>query len=340
MAGFIFVLRMVLATVIICFMADPAAADRFPDSLQNHLNLINEQIYNEQFDAAGELIDSLPEHPLFGPLRFLFRAALLQTKMKTLETDLGEDEFFEALDSLESRARSLLANESDSVLAYYYLGHSLAFRALYKGLTGHTWAAVKGGLAAGKAYSRGYAIDSSFHDIALGLGSYRYWKSVKTKLVNWTPLFKNEKKNGMELLLKAVDSSEISRDAARTSLIMIYINEKRYAEAIRICEEMKSKYPQGLTFLWAEGEAFFKLGDFHSAARVYENILERLFADPGNCFNIIEAAWRLNGCYKKIGKDNENSDRMALIRKRIETLPISPEIQKRQKKRLKEVLGK
>jgi hypothetical protein len=328
-----------ILVAVLLNLSGTAHGKYFSDELAVCLNSITSDIYNDRFGSARRTIDSLALSTNCRPLTFLFETILYQSIMMGEESDTLEAEFYASLDSLQSCAETMLENGQDSVLAYYYLGHQFAFRSLYKGRAGHTWSAIKTGLKARNAYSDGYKLDSTFHDIGLGLGSYRYWKSVKTKAINWTPLFKNEKKNGIELLRLAADSSEISRDAATTSLIWIYINEKRYGEAIRLAGEMRHKYPAGLTFLWALGEAYFKLGDCHQAVLIYADLFSRLKAKPGNCYNVIEVAFLISECYQEI-YDNQDDRQMKTkdLYAEVMACKIPDVTAKRQKNKLKALL--
>ncbi|MEE9442573.1 MAG: hypothetical protein V3V99_07885 [candidate division Zixibacteria bacterium] len=317
-----------------------ALARHIPDNIKACLNTITANIYNDQFQQAEALIDSLSNDGNARPFDFLFRSILYQSQMMAAESNYLEDQFFECLDSVEAYSRIKLESGQDSALAYYFSGHSHAFRSLYQGRAGHTWSAIKKALGARKAYDRGYKADSTFHDIALGLGSYKYWKTVKTKTLNWTPLFKSEKRRGIELLRLAADSSEISQDASRAALIWVYINEKQYGQALSLAIEMQDKYPHGLTFLWPLGQAYFELGDFRQAIRIYKEINDKLSVDPGNYFNIIEASFYLFQCYKFQRIDLKNARiNICHLAEEIQSLPIPEETQKRQKKKINKIMN-
>ena len=322
-------------------LAGQVHSRHFPDTLINHLNGITEQIYNERFDSANALIDCLYQDSSWGPTGPLFRAILYQSQMMAAESDFLVKPFLATLDSVEASAKQMLEKGTDSALAYFYLGHNQAFRSLYKGRAGHTWAAIKHGLAAGRAYNKGYELDPSFYDLAFGLGSYRYWKSVKTKLINWTPLFRNEKTDGISLLLLAADSAQISVDAARTALIWVYINEKLFDEAIGLSESLATKYPHGLTFLWPQAETCYRLKEFSRAVSFYETIASHLRENQGNYYNGLEAAYFLSECYRALlPTDGNYHNKLAALQDEVRSWNIPAETQKRQSKKLKKILAK
>jgi Tfp pilus assembly protein PilF len=328
-------------TLLACVMVvyRPATAEHFPNNLTNDLQRITAAIYDDDFRSADSLITARIASPEQAPYRYLFRAILYQAEMMAAESDFREVSFFAALDSVDDHAQRMLDTGVDSALAWLFVGHAAAFRSLYHGRAGHFWSAISNGLTARNAYTKGYHLDPFFHDLAFGLGSYRYWKSVKTRLLSWTPLFKNERQAGIALLHLAADSSEISRDAAQAALIWIYINEKRYGEALGLTDEMLARYPRGLTFLWAKAKIFFDMEDRSAAAQTYETILTRLRTDPGNYYNVVEAAYYLSLCYRATApRDPQSNELLASLQKEVASLPLPRETQKCQKKKLAAIL--
>jgi len=330
-----------MVCALVLGMAAAATAQRFPPDLKNALQRFNTHIYNDRFGDAEKLLDSLRKHDGPIPICRMYRAVLYQSRMMAYESNDGEKELYAILDSLEADAESILSAGGDSALAYWFLGNSHAFHSLFLGRGGHLVGALKHGLSARNAYGRGYECDSTFHDIALGLGSYRYWKSVKTRAINWTPIFDDETRSGMELLRLAADSAEISSDAARAALIWIYINEERYAEAVRLARRMRYRYPDGLTFLWGLGEAYYRLNDCRGAIDVYETIYARLKERPGNYYNIIDAAYYLSECCRRVSdRWPEYAGLLDSLRSEIGRMPIPDEMRKRQDDKLEKILDR
>jgi tetratricopeptide (TPR) repeat protein len=320
---------------MLCLISPEAYGNHFPDPLKNCLNRITAHIYNDQFGPANQVIDSLSAANPSDPLVCLSRAILYQSEMMAEESDRLNGEYFALLDTVAAGADSVLAKGGDTVMGWYLKGQALALKSLRLGRSGHTWAAVKSGLAAGRAFGHGYEIDPSFHDLGLGLGSYRYWKSVKAGLLTLTFILKNEKKDGIELLQKAADSSEISGDAAITSLIWVYINEERYSEALRLADIMNQKYPDGLSFMWALGAIYRGIDDWEAAAGAYEKLRSHFQNEPGNYYNYIETSYYLLFCLRKMNrKDLKRAGMEKEIQSSIRAISFPEEVQKRQKKKL------
>ncbi|NMC43652.1 MAG: tetratricopeptide repeat protein [candidate division Zixibacteria bacterium] len=338
-----------LLSAVLCLVAAitgrPAGAEshhetRFPIEIRQQLDGFFSLLLNDYFDSALAVVDSFPISDAVGPMAELCRATLFQAQMAATESDSLRPVFIDAVDRLKAAAERFLAERGDSALAWYYLGQAAALRAVVDGRAGHRWSALRQGLSAGKLYSRAYRLDRSFHDLAMGLGSYRYWKSVRTRLLNWTPFFEDEREDGLRLLSLAIDSSEISADAARAALLYALINERRYDEAVSLADSMHRKYPDGMTFLWGLGEAYFKMGDFPKAAEMYATILGRQMEHPGNYYNAVEAAYFLSECCRRSdGPDGRHCRHLESFREEIGRWPLPEETRRRQAKKLAAITG-
>lgn len=330
----------VLSAAVILLTIVPVRAERFSPALKASCHLICGAIYDDRFDEAEMLIDSLTSSG--APLAFcrFFRAVLYLQEMMVNESDFLEDKFIATLDSVKADAEMMLAAGTDSALGYGFIGHSHSFRAAYYGRNGRSvFKAARHGLAARRAYARAYEIDPAFHDVALGLGSYKYWKSAKTGLINWTPLFKNEKAEGIRLIRLAIDSSAISQNAATISLIWVLIDDEYYDEAIHLATDMQREFPNGSVFRWALGRAYFESNAWSSAADIYEDILGRLSANPGNCYNVIEASYYLSRCYRRLSYQSDDVPRkLSFLREQIRSMSIPKDTRRMQKHKIEEIL--
>jgi tetratricopeptide (TPR) repeat protein len=317
-------------------VAEPSPQTRFPTEMKQRLDGFFLLLFNDRFDSALAAVDSFPMIAEVGPMAELCRATLYQAQMTATESDSLHPAFMAAIDRLKAAAEDFLAERGDSALAFYYLGQAAAWKAVVDGRAGHRWSALRQGLSAGKLFDRAYGMDPSFHDLAMGLGSYRYWKSVRTRLLNWTPFFKDERQDGLRLLRLAIDSSDVSADAARASLIYALINERRYQEAIFMADSMYRKYPDGTTFLWALGEASLKADDAAKAAEAYAAILDRLRNNPGNYYNAVEAAYYLTeACRRADGPDSRFCHGLDRLRDEVGRWPLPEETRRRQARKLK-----
>jgi tetratricopeptide (TPR) repeat protein len=227
------------------------------------------------------------------PGRYLLQAGALQAEMMDCERDLYRQSFLALLDSTKIFAERKLqyCGKQDSALCYLYLGHMQAYRSLYEARFGSNLSALDHGLKAKGEYHKGLEADSGLYDLYLGLGSYHYWKSIKARILTWTGIFRNDRERGIAEIYWAIDSSFFSRESARSALIWILINEERYDDAIALADSIYRRYPEGKTFLWPLGEAYYKKGQYNEAENIYIKLFDILKSEPDNYYNLIESGY-------------------------------------------------
>ncbi len=289
---------------------------------------------NGDYKAAYEIVNRLGAKDKSDPIGYIFRAAVLQAEMIESEEDSPGDRFKALCDSTVLLSEEKLENctTSDSALYYLFIGHQDAYRALWEARFGSKLSALKYGFKARNQYQKGLEVDSTLYDLYLGIGSFHYWKSVKSGFLRTVGIFKDEREIGIHEILLAADSSLFSREAAHSAMIWIMLNEESYDEAIALAETMFRKYPNGNSLLWPIAEAYYKEEKYDEAAKMYEYILNRLLSSPGNYYNIIESSYLLCQSLEKAGK----SERIKKISDYIKSIEdkIPESTQDRQRGRL------
>ncbi len=268
---------------------------------------VQHAIYNDDFalaDSLGCLLGELfPDDPM-GPFS---RAASLLGEMFDREEPIESERFFDLLDTADSLASQVIDTASPGTAAWmaFYRGHVRSYRALWESRFGSSIRAIRLGYAARSEYERGLEYDSSCYDLCLGLGLYHYWKSAKGGILRRLRILKNEMDRGIAELRLAADSSAISREAARNSLIWVWLDRQQYDSAIVLCQEMSATFPDGKLFLWPLAEAYFRSKNYQQAAKVYQQLRHKLASDPGNYYNLIECDYQLYRCCDELGLDDE-----------------------------------
>ena len=297
----VFSILLTLSNVSLSDLLSPAKAELIIQGQRKILNC--------RWQEAHEFFDDLQRLTPDDPAGCLFRAAALQAEMIDREENLYGAEMFLLCDSVvylsEERLKHCTAR--DSAICYLYLGHQDAQRALWEKRFGSSLSAFSFAVKSRNAYQKGVEVDSSLYDLYLGLGLYHYWKSVKSGLLKLTGIFKDERAKGMREVSLAADSSLYFKEAARSALIWIMINEEHYDSAIALSRAMLAEYPDGNSFLWPLGEALYENREYNESIIIYEKLLNRLKGEPGNYYNVIECVYRLYQAYRKMGEGDKLS---------------------------------
>jgi len=311
-------------------------ADDYLDSTKQLLAVqVQHAIFNDQFTTADSLGQYLTTVYPGDPIGPFCRAATLLAVMFDKEEAEPRDSLFARLDEADSLAGPVLDSCSNSTAAWmcFFRGHVRSYRAMWEARCGSKYKAMRLGFDARSEYEKGREFDSGCYDLCLGLGLYHYWKSAKGGILRMVRILKNEMQLGIDELRLAADSSMISREAARNSLIWIWLDRKEYDSAIVLCDEMAAQFPNGKVFLWPAAQARFEKKQFAKAIDLYDELRLRLESDVGNYYNIVECDYQLYRCYEEL----DDAKAIALLVQRFRDYRdrIAEETARRQSDKLK-----
>ena len=328
-----------VVNLFICLMLAPhVTAVDYPDSFTVAvLQEIQENLYNDNFSKALEMSDSLVALYPDNPSGYLFKSITVLMSIFDTEDNSAADLFKEGIDTvlvLATRTIDSCSECSPRQYAWIYLcrGHAKLYRSLWEARFGSKMKAITQARAAAGDYQQGLGVDSSLHDLYFGLGLYHYWKSAKAGFLRWLHIVKDEKELGIQELRVASEKSLISRHAARSALIWIWLDSKQYDSVIVLAREMAEAYPAGKSFLWPLAQAYFEQGDYQQAADVYKQLWSRYFEKPGNYYNLIECDYQLYQCYEKLSDDVRVQEIANRVHEYGQQIPM--ETRKRQQKKL------
>jgi len=299
-----------------------------------------EKTMNGQWGRAFQMFENYNLQWPDDPAGYLFRAAVQMSEMTDCEENLYDEQFHNLCDSIELSAHKYMDNCSprDSALCFLYLGHQNAYRAMWEVRFGSVFSGMSYGIKAKNRYETGLEIDSTLYDLYLGLGTFHYWKSAKAGILRMTGILKDERERGINELRLAIDSSQITSDAARSALIWVMENEGYYDSVIIYSERMIKKYPGGNSFLWPLGKAHFEKGEYEEAAEVYSKLLNRLKESPGNYYNVIEITYKLYKTCDALDKDRQQKEVVGYLASVSDEIPRT--IKRKQRVKLCRILGR
>ncbi|HWO56660.1 MAG TPA: hypothetical protein VNN55_03740 [bacterium] len=289
---------------------------------------------NDRFASADSifawLMDAYPESPM-GPL---FRAGNIQARMIDAESNDERESFLTLVAEAERRSDALIKSGGADAETEFALGVAAGYRAVHESRWGGWFSALKQGLRAKKHFQQALRIDSTLCDALLGLGTYLYWKSVKTDWINWLPLVPDSRRRGMDHLARASHCGIFARAAARAALAGALIKDERYNEAIAHADTLRQEHSQGKTAWWIKGRALLAMYEWDRAQSAFDSLEARIRAQgPGNYFNLIECAYYRAQCHWGAGRYREAQSECG----RALTYPADEEVRKRQEGKLDEL---
>jgi tetratricopeptide (TPR) repeat protein len=213
---------------------------------------------------------------------YLGRVAKPHVSMKVppaSEAALFKEQSERALSLAEKR---LSVNPSDPD-ALYQVGSAIALMASYNGsVDGRIFAAFRAARRAYDAHERVLALDDTRKDAALVVGTYRYLVSTLTmpmRLMAYVAGFGGGREEGIRLIEDAARYQGTSQTDARFALVLIYNRERRFADALRVLNELASAYPRNRLLTLERGSTLLRAGRPRDAEAVLTRGLEALGRD-------------------------------------------------------------
>ncbi len=324
-------------TILIC-QKSTASENYLTERRAYLVRTIQRHIYNDNYTQAYQIADSLLAIDADDPLGYLFQAAVYLGEMTNAEQNLFPISFNQMIDTTIMIGQQNILHVDSTTAAWNFLaiGHAHAYRSLYESRFGSLTSALKHGFSAKSAYHDGLKYDSTVYDLYGGLGMYHYWKTVKAGFLRWVGIFKDDKQKGIEELYLTIDSSEVSADAAWSSLIWISLEEKQFDTATTIATKMYQKYPEGTTFLWALGKIYFQSKQYDKSIEVFSLLYDKLMVTRTNYFNIIECEFYIYQAYKILGEEVLAKETAKRFMYYVNDAPM--EIRKKQKDKIKKLV--
>jgi tetratricopeptide (TPR) repeat protein len=234
---------------------------------------------NNKFSEAIGIYDRQIEIDTDNYKAYFYLAATLQAEMTHYENYSAGESFNNAIDKTIDLVESELSSQktfadSQAAQLYFYLGSAYGYRASYQGETGKWYKAIGSGKSAKKYLDKAILYDSTLYDAYLGIGTYKYWLSSKTKFLIWLPFIGDSREEGIAMIKKAVEKNCRSKYMAMHQLIFILLNYNKFREAIPYAEQVIEKFPES-EFMWmAAAHTYFKNKDYQNAEPAYHKLIQ------------------------------------------------------------------
>ncbi|MCK9408889.1 MAG: hypothetical protein WCX28_03095 [Bacteriovoracaceae bacterium] len=205
------------------------------------IDLTLRQEYREAEQSFQTCITEFPKHPA----GYLYLAGMLQAKNTDYGDFFNEKRYDSLLNIAEMLSEPFIDDPKTKAFGYYYSGSSEAFRAYTKSENGNLASGIYFGLSAGNTLEKCLEADPKFVEAKNILGSFYYWRS---KLA-WIPFIPDKTNEGIDLIIESF-SHPYEKHLASHNLMVIFTEEKQYADAERYGLIMLKEYPENRLFLW------------------------------------------------------------------------------------------
>ena len=234
------------------------------------------KVHKEDVEGALLAFKEIIKQDEENPIGYFYIAALYEVLMQNYRTRVFSEKFYYYIDrAIELGEKQVEADRNDP-WALFYLGGSYGYRAIDRSETGNWFGAF---LDAGKGaeyLERAIRIKPELYDAHYGFGVYKYWRSVKSKVLWFLPGFDDEREVGIQQIKIAIKMGKYSRVTAKGALIGIYYNEKDYKNALSLIEEVVRQYPNDIYALRMKGVILYETKRLEEATLIFNRLSERL----------------------------------------------------------------
>jgi hypothetical protein len=242
----------------------------YPDTLVN--SLIKKGLdytISQDYESAAKVFKKLDNKYPDLPFGKIYLAADEIAKAYDFGDELNDELISDYLDTAVEKSQDLLDSDDNNIWNLYFFALSKGYYAYYEALNKNWFSAISNGFDSFKYFEKCLQIDSSFYAAYTAIGNFKYWKSRKA---SWLPFVSDDTEEGIKNLLKAIQHSSNNEYMAVYSLQWIYIDQKKYEDAVRISKIILKKYPENRLFKWGLARAYEGI-DRRSAIQIYYEIL-------------------------------------------------------------------
>ena len=240
------------------------------------MDLVYADKTKEAVEEFKKLIEIFPEDPI----GYFYVSATLQTMMDDYRNYSHMDEFNKYMNLAIKTGEKRKKKGNLTAYDCLYLGGAIGFRGVNKGLTGNWMGAFVDGLK-GKGYlEKALKLNPKLYDVYYGLGTYHFWKSLKSKIFWWLPFVKDNRQMGIDMIKLSIEKGKYAREDAKLALVRIWVENKEYQNAFAMIGELRKTQPNKPFLLWLLGRAQLETQMYDGAINTYQSLLEALTNSP------------------------------------------------------------
>jgi tetratricopeptide (TPR) repeat protein len=265
--------------VLLCYKLQ---AQTYPDAkVDSLLKSGIKNIVNQNYASAERIFTVLDKEYSHLPLGKIYLAANRIAEAYDYAQDFDENYILSNLETAKQQSENLIDSDNNNIWYRYFYSLAEGYISYYEALEGSWFSALSKGINSISGFENILKEDKNFYEAYIAIGTFEYWKSRKMEFMSWLPFTDDTKNFGIDLLTIAIDSSSYNAHLAVNSLIWIYIDQKKYDEAISLAAKALKEFPESRNFKWGLARAY----EEKNPVRAIELYLEILDSYPQSLKN-------------------------------------------------------
>ncbi|MCD6594085.1 hypothetical protein J7L68_00190, partial [bacterium] len=210
------------------------------------------KIFDDDFDSAIFICDSLSEQYPDDPSPAVFKIIAKSSRLQDVENDAGFDSLRVQIDSVETKCIRKWGENPKNLWGAFTIANLYGQSAVLSFIGGK-----RNFISAWKLASKAkklwqYASKDSLLAIESGngLGNYYYWISAKAGIIRSIGFIEDKRDTAVVMLKTASRKGILSRDSALHSLVFILLDYGDTAGAKSAVDELLARHPNSRTAHW------------------------------------------------------------------------------------------
>ena len=225
-----------------------------PKSYQSIIDSGISLTLNQQYDEAITLFKTASSKDNKNPLFDFYLMLTYEAMMVDYETTEWEKQFDSLCIRAEEGFKALEKKEPENAWVPYFLGSLQVTRGAHELRFSHYLNFTRSILNGVKLLKTSVKLDSTLNDAYLYIGLFQF---ARSKLVSWIPMFDDDRETAINIIEKAANGSDFSREFSTEVLIGLYGHTGEMDKAFALADSFKHKYPQNRAVYWIVGNACF-----------------------------------------------------------------------------------
>lgn len=249
----------------------------FDQELSHIIKLTVLDRHAETIPIVDSLIKAHPNH--LAP--YFFKAAILQGWMSSFRINHFQNEVEENVQKVIDIGNELLENGNDPWV-HFYLGGAYGYRGFARFSRYNFIGAYNDARRGINHFKEALKSDSTLYDVYLGLGSYFYWRTAKSKFLRliafWIPDKRELGLNQLEFTLK---HGRYAVNETIYVLLASYYDAKRYTDALKLVNEViETRNYANVSDLYFKGRLLINYQKWSEAEAIFTEILAKIKNHP------------------------------------------------------------
>lgn len=231
------------------------------------------RIFERKYDSALRLFKDVEgEYPM-SALGYFGEMAVYEVQMLEKEDFHLEKELLDTARRGEEVVDKIMQLYNPSNLDLFFAGGFIGLEGFFRARHGQWWGAYTRGNISKQIFNTILKRNPGFVDAQFGLGMYTYWRSVFTKEMKFLPFFSDKRAEGIATVERVAKEGNLAAEMAHVNLGIIYFEENRYADSIRVFEEYLSRFPQNVLLHQFLGRVFLADKKYDRAISEFKKVI-------------------------------------------------------------------